>query len=774
MSTVHRLIPRRDPTFAEAPKKARPMPKRRPAEVHIDRARLARLGMIAPDGDRSLLAEEMRTIRRPLVAQMRMADALPRDRIVLVTSARPNEGKTFVSVNLALSLAQEEDTRVVLIDADATMRGSIRALGLDERTTGLSTLLQSDPPPLSDVLLRTDVKRLSFIGPGPRQDDLPELFSGTRMARLLEALVRADERLIVVLDAPPVLATSEAMALAPHAGQTVFVVEAGRTARAAVEQAVHMIAEHSDVQLLLNKAKVGRAHAIFTYCDYDSYNGPDVTTHHRRPTFWRRLFGGGTYGAGLALWVSLAAAPVALASWAVVPHIEFASAFTDNVEAEPEGAKDSDLVVKVAPGVRLEGNGRRFDLVADYTLEALGFAAHRGESALRHRLDAAARAELVQDLLFVDLLGDVGDVFVDEGGPTAVTEFAVSDNRTTRLAGSVSPYVAMRLADWADVEARYRLTETNYGTDRLADVRAHTLGATLASLEGSGPLGWKASVVRDDADFDASDDLPARQSTSLLAAVDTSYALTERFALLAGLGYSELDDETLDDGGNAGLYWRAGFEARPTRTTRLRATGGQMFDEPDIQAEAEWRLTPKASVQASYVERISSRFDQFRRQIEERDPFARDEEDEAAERLAVAFDTLVPDQGIVDGNDALFYQRRAELSASGVVGRNVARIGGYVEERDFDVGPDQDAVGLELLWLRRLGRRTDLQFGATWRRIDQGGTGEDDEVGVGLAWVHELSPLTTLSLGYQYDRLFEGDEPDTQVNTVFVRLRREF
>ena len=42
MSTVHRLIPRRDPTFAEAPKKARPMPKRRPAEVHIDRARLAR------------------------------------------------------------------------------------------------------------------------------------------------------------------------------------------------------------------------------------------------------------------------------------------------------------------------------------------------------------------------------------------------------------------------------------------------------------------------------------------------------------------------------------------------------------------------------------------------------------------------------------------------------------------------------------------------------------------------------------------------------------
>lgn len=744
----------------------------RSGELRISLSHLRAHGLIDPRGDRALLAEEMRVVKRPLLAHAMMQEGGSRDRVILVTSARPGEGKTFTSINLALSLAQERDARVVLIDADTTMRGTEQALGIEHDGPGLTEYLAAKGATLADILHRTNIPHLTFIGAGGVGNGNPELYASRRMARMVESLLRADERLIVVIDAPPVLATSEALALAPIAGQTLFVVEAGATARDVVEQAVEQIAEHTDVQLMLNKATSGRANGNYNYYYHADYNVPPATGRTRKTPWWRRLFTSAPLGVGFGLWVAMATAPVALAGWVVVPRIEVATAFTDNVENEVNGERDSDVVGKVAPGVRVEADETRFDAIMDYTLEALGFARHRNESTLRNTFEGGARAELFRDFLFLDLQADVGDVLIDDVNPTSISEFVTSDNRATEYSGSVSPYIKRRLGDWAELEARYQLTHLGQDDNSLADVTANTVSGSVTSLDRESPIGWTLRGFWDDADYDQTEDEPARHSKAIFGGLDTSYEINDRFALLGGLGYSRIEDETLDDKQQSGPYWQIGFEARPNARTRLRATGGQVFDEPNINVEGEWRPTNKLSFGANYVNRLSSRFDRFRREIEDTDPFDRinDERDE----IDIVLDDILPDNAITRRGESLYQQEYLSMNVSSIYGRNHFRLGGIIEERDFDQAGNQSSYGINLAWLRNLNRNTELRAGSDWRHVDFGDGFEKDELTLAAALVHRLTPTATFSFGYEFDRDFAEDRRDTTTNTVFVRLRKEF
>ena len=780
MSTVHRLVPK-GPRKGSGTARVRSKSRRstKAAQVRraqIDRSRLVRQGFIDPDGDRSLLAEEMRVVKRSLLAQATIAEGGAKDRVILVTSARPGEGKTFTSVNLALSLAQEQDARVVLIDADATMRGAQTALGIRDDGPGLTELLHGYETSLAGILRPTDVPRLSFIGAGAAGNGNAELYSSRRMAQVVEALLKADERLLVVIDAPPVLATSEAMALAPLAGQTVFVIEAGSTAREAVEQAVELIADLTDVQLVLNKATAGRAHGNYSYFYYADYNKPKTVRKVRKPSWWRRMLGASPLGIGVGIWVSMAAAPVALAGWAVVPRIELATAFTDNVQTEGNGSRDADLVGLIEPGIHVEAEQSRFELLVDYAVQALGYAAHRGESDIRHTLEASSHIEVFDDLVYLDLQGDIGDTLIEDGQPTSVSEFAIVDNRATQIGGTVSPYLQRRLGDWAELEARYRVTHLGYDDDSLADVTANTTSVSVEGIRGVGPMDWVASAIWDKADYDGSGDVEARQSEIILAAVDTSWEVNDRLALLAGAGYSSLDDETRDDGGEAGPYWQVGFEAMPSRDTRIRAQGGQVFGERDISLAGSWRVGANSSLEFTAVDRLSSRFDTVRSEFEARDPLEADVREvvDPAEEVRNRLDQVFIDDTITRLGDALYRQRRADLAFSTKVDRNLFRIAGTLERRKFDGAPGEDSWGVSFGWLRDINRRTDLRLSASWRQVEFFDGSSNDEVNATLGITHRLSSKTTLGFGYALDGSLRDEGRDTLSNTIFVRLRKEF
>ena len=137
---------------------------------------------------------------------------------------------------------------------------------------GLIDLLQDDTLELEDVLLATSIEGLSIL-PAGHHALSAELFASDRMGALLRALASATPHGIVILDAPPVLATSEPSALARHVDQTVLVVEADKTNRVAIIEALNLIGICPHIGLVLNKARF-RFGAVRFGAYYKSYYKP--------------------------------------------------------------------------------------------------------------------------------------------------------------------------------------------------------------------------------------------------------------------------------------------------------------------------------------------------------------------------------------------------------------------------------------------------------------------------------------------------------------------
>jgi receptor protein-tyrosine kinase len=240
------------PAVLEAVKPAGPI-----AEPHIkiDVRRLQRLGYTVPDPvNKSLLSEELRLIKRPLIqkAFARGKDAIRNGNVILVTSSRPGEGKTFTAVNLALSMASERDLHVMLVDSDSYTQAVLGAFGASAEK-GLVDVLLNDQADLADVILRTNIPNFTIVPAGPRHPNGPELLSSHRMARLTEAMASRYPDRIVIIDSSPVLASTEPSMLAAHVGQVIMVIEQNRTPWAHVDRALSLLEGCTDISFVLNK-----------------------------------------------------------------------------------------------------------------------------------------------------------------------------------------------------------------------------------------------------------------------------------------------------------------------------------------------------------------------------------------------------------------------------------------------------------------------------------------------------------------------------------------
>jgi receptor protein-tyrosine kinase len=224
--------------------------------VEIDFDRLEERGMVTPSSTRTLIAEEFRMVKRPLL-NLALADgdaAVRNGNLIMVTSARPGEGKTFTAINLALSIASERDVQVLLVDADSKQTTMLSELGIDA-DIGLVDVLAGDQPELEHVMLKTNLPNLMVLPAGRAHPHATELLASREMEELVERLACQSRRRIIVFDAPPVLASSEATVLAQHVGQVVVVVEAEATNRRALEGTLALINSCPNVNLLLNKSK---------------------------------------------------------------------------------------------------------------------------------------------------------------------------------------------------------------------------------------------------------------------------------------------------------------------------------------------------------------------------------------------------------------------------------------------------------------------------------------------------------------------------------------
>ncbi len=222
---------------------------------------LAENGFLVPGHQNPQQAQEFRRIKRPLLLNQQpklAADLALPPNLIFITSALPGEGKTFVSLNLALSLAAELDKRVLLLDGDAAKGDLSRWMGIYEER-GLVDLLKAKEAYGESAIINTNVDRLSVMPCGQSVDNLDELYASSLMGTFLNGLATFDENRVIVVDGPHLIATTEAAVLAARMGQVVMVVEANKTPQSAVEQAAAQLEDCQLVSMLLNKASASSA-----------------------------------------------------------------------------------------------------------------------------------------------------------------------------------------------------------------------------------------------------------------------------------------------------------------------------------------------------------------------------------------------------------------------------------------------------------------------------------------------------------------------------------
>jgi receptor protein-tyrosine kinase len=223
--------------------------------VHLDLALLEKKNFVALSSERRLINEEYRVIKRKLInnAFGPLSKTLNHPNLILVSSSRPGEGKTFSAINLALSIALEQDKTVLLVDADVLRPNVSKTLNISH-SLGLTDYLQSSNVTVRDILLSTNVERLKIITAGSPHHLSTELLASERMMQLVNEFATRYSDRIVIFDAPPLLGVNETAVMAAMCGQAVVVVEENRTRLAEIEQSVSLLPKDMAIGFLINKA----------------------------------------------------------------------------------------------------------------------------------------------------------------------------------------------------------------------------------------------------------------------------------------------------------------------------------------------------------------------------------------------------------------------------------------------------------------------------------------------------------------------------------------
>ncbi len=241
--------------------------------LKIDFGRLQAAGFITPTVPDSKLLSEFRVIKRPLIrnALEKSSASVRNSNLIMVTSSLPGEGKSFVSLNLALSIAMEIDSTVLLVDADVVSPTLPKLFGI-KPAKGLMDVLTEPGLTYDEVLIRTNINRLALLQAGTPHRAASELLASDAMARLVDEIASRYSDRIVIFDSPPLLATTESRVLASHMGQLVVVVEADKTTQATLEAALSTVENCPIVMTMLNKVAQSEVGSYYGSYGYGGHN----------------------------------------------------------------------------------------------------------------------------------------------------------------------------------------------------------------------------------------------------------------------------------------------------------------------------------------------------------------------------------------------------------------------------------------------------------------------------------------------------------------------
>jgi len=242
-----------------------------PPAISLERLRGAGLAVSGQEPRRSRVAEEFALVQQQILRVMNAVETnagrTAGRHVVMVTSARRGEGRSFVALNLAASIAAGSGRSVVLVDADGGATSLTDQLGLRRGPGSLAALRPQD------ALLPTAIPRLSVFPHGDEAAGQARRPGGAELVATMRGLAAGYPNHVLVLDAPAALASSDANALAAMVGHVIVVVQAEKTPRDLVEAALDVVQACPSLHLLLNRTHLNSSDSMAAHRESEAHAG---------------------------------------------------------------------------------------------------------------------------------------------------------------------------------------------------------------------------------------------------------------------------------------------------------------------------------------------------------------------------------------------------------------------------------------------------------------------------------------------------------------------
>ncbi len=414
--------------------------------------------------------------------------------------------------------------------------------------------------------------------------------------------------------------------------------------------------------------------------------------------------------------------------WRIVPRVSVNESYTDNVNLAASGLEDDDFITEVTPSISLRGQGGRLSANFDYSLQQLFYSNDSDRNSLSHQLQANANAELVKQILFLDVDASARQENTSNSGRLSDSNISVTGNRNEVYTWRISPVARHHFGNYANGEAKVTVDQvlnsgggnsTSTGSDLLIDS-----GSRFSRLP------WSLSYSQQRVDNESGTISSFERFNGTLR-----YVFNRKYSAFVNAGVENNKFSTSQDDSD-GFSWDAGATWTPSSRTRLEAGYGERFFGNNYSFSLSHQ-SRRAAWTASYSEDITTtRQSQLDRQLIP---------------LLDAFGAPILDPGTgllvqvpVDSATITEEVLVAKQFQGGVTlrGRRTdASINVFNTQRDFQLsGGNETVFGGSASVSRQLSQRTTVSLSGGWQQSElAGGTREDQLWNAGVSMTRQFA-----------------------------------
>ncbi|CCG40551.1 TIGR03016 family PEP-CTERM system-associated outer membrane protein [Magnetospirillum molischianum] len=493
--------------------------------------------------------------------------------------------------------------------------------------------------------------------------------------------------------------------------------------------------------------------------------------------------------------------------WSFTPKIALEEKWTDNAFSAPRQTK-SDFITTATPGLAISGKGRDLTVGLDYTLSYDRYATYDELSGVRHRGNGVANAQIVEDLLFLDLRGNISEQQANPAGPgTAVDRTSASSNTNQVTTYSINPQVKHRFGPWAAGVVSYAHNETI--TEASSTTSSHnTPSLSNSALYGATGNGGMANSVVDSgkASLRSGEEFTRMQwgvtseamrsehgsktFSQTTQTLDNEIKISHEFGFLSQVGVDSLSGSDLDSDKYSGLFYAGGIHWAPSAKNDLRLEFGRRYGSLSSKASVAYAIGPFTQLKLSHTSGVSTDA------LQTAGALSNVQRDELG-RFVDPFSGLAanPASSPFASTNAVYKQRKTEMVLIHRRERDTLTLLTSLNTRDGITAPSTfGAAGTTVLPVANMGQGSTTAMTSTvaWTHqltpivsstatLSQSDiisapveSGKSQRLNASLDLTYQMNPTLASSVGYHYMDVQPNSSSGVTENVVVIGLRKKF